>query len=143
MLSNSAKYALKAVLFLALHTHEDHKMVVKDIFGRINVPQSYLAKLLQELSRHGIISSARGPKGGFYVNEENKKLPLIKVIDVIDGEERLRSCMLSINECDNENPCVLHNLVGNANTYFIRNLEETTIEDLISDVEEGKSFLPL
>nr|WP_299384024.1 Rrf2 family transcriptional regulator [Allomuricauda sp.] len=143
MLSTSAKYAMKAVLFLALHTDAKSKMMVKDVYDRINVPQSYLAKLLQELSKHDVISSARGPKGGFFLSDQNKNLPLIKIVEVIDGEQRLRSCMLSIHECDNENPCALHDLVGNANSIFIKNLEETTILELIADVKDGKSVLPL
>ncbi|MCL6267886.1 RrF2 family transcriptional regulator [Flagellimonas myxillae] len=143
MLSNSAKYALKAVLYLALHTSEDNKMMVKDIYTNINVPQSYLAKLLQELSKHDIISSSRGPKGGFYLSAKNLGLPLIRIVDVIDGEQRLRSCMLSIHECDSENPCALHHLVGNANSDFIKNLEQTTINELILEVRAGKSVLPL
>ncbi|TMU50631.1 RrF2 family transcriptional regulator [Flagellimonas algicola] len=143
MLSNSAKYALKAVLYLALHTNEDNKLMVKDIYSRINVPQSYLAKLMQKLSKNGIISSSRGPKGGFYASNQNIDLPLIRVVEVIDGEQRLRSCMLSIHECDSENPCALHDLVGNANSFFIKNLEETTIKQLIGDVKSGKSVLPL
>ncbi len=57
MLSNSSKYALKAVLFLALHTDENNKMMVKDISARTNVPKAYIAKLLQELSKRNIISS--------------------------------------------------------------------------------------
>ena len=143
MLSNSAKYALKAVLYLALHTNEDNKLMVKDIYSRINVPQSYLAKLMQKLSKNGIISSSRGPKGGFYTSDQNIDLPLIRVVELIDGEQRLRSCMLSIHECDSENPCALHDLVGNANSFFIKNLEETTIKQLIGDVKAGKSVLPL
>ena len=143
MLSNSAKYALKAVLFLALHTNEDNKVMVKDIYASINVPQSYLAKVMQKLSKHNIIASSRGPKGGFYLATKNLDLPLIKIVEIIDGEQRLRSCMLSIHECDNDNPCALHDLVGNANTYFIRSLEETTIREIISDVRKGKSILPL
>ncbi|SNZ02037.1 RrF2 family transcriptional regulator [Flagellimonas pacifica] len=143
MLTNSAKYAMKAVLFLALNTNENNKMMVKDIYERINVPQSYLAKLLQELSKHNIVSSSRGPKGGFYLDDKNKSIRLIKIVDIIDGEQRLRSCMLSLKECDNENPCALHRLVGDANSSFIKNLEETTIESLIADVRDGKSILPL
>lgn len=143
MLSNSAKYALKAVLYLALHTNEDNKLMVKDIYSSINVPQSYLAKLMQKLSKNDIISSSRGPKGGFFVSNRNIDLPLIRVVEVIDGEQRLRSCMLSIHECDDENPCALHDLVGNANSFFIKNLEETTVKKLIADVKEGKSVLPL
>ncbi|WP_190811467.1 Rrf2 family transcriptional regulator [Flagellimonas sp. S3867] len=143
MLSTSSKYAIKAVLFLALHSNENHKMMVKDIFQRINVPQQYLAKILQELSKKDIISSARGPKGGFYLSDTNKTLPLINIVDVIEGRHRLQSCMLSIKECDSQNPCALHDLVGNANSYFLKNLEETTIEKLIEDIRDGKAILPL
>ena len=143
MLSNSAKYALKAVLFLALHTDGNKKMMVKDIYASINVPQSYLAKLLQQLSKHDVISSSRGPKGGFYLSPANLEQPLIKIVDVIDGEQRFRTCMLSLRECDSERPCVLHDLVGNASTYFIKNLEGTTIKEIIVDVKTGKSILPL
>ncbi|WP_420321982.1 RrF2 family transcriptional regulator [Flagellimonas sp.] len=143
MLTTSSKYAIKAVLFLALHSSEDHKLMVKDIFDRINVPKEYLAKILQMLSKQGIISSSRGPKGGFYLSDANKELPLISIVDVIEGRQRLVSCMLSIKECDSENPCALHDLVGNANSYFLKNLEETTIAKLLTDIQEGKSVLPL
>ncbi|WP_136468334.1 RrF2 family transcriptional regulator [Flagellimonas onchidii] len=143
MLTNSSKYAIKAVLFLAVHSNEDNKLMVKDIFDRINVPQQYLAKILQELAKRDVISSSRGPKGGFYLNDTNKKLPLISIVDVIEGRHRLQSCMLSIKECDSENPCALHDLVGSANSHFLKNLEETTIEDLIASIEKGKAILPL
>lgn len=143
MLSTSTKYAIKAVLFLALHTNENSKMMVKDIFERINVPQQYLAKILQELSKRDIISSSRGPKGGFYLSEINKKVPLIAIVDVIEGRHRLQSCMLSIKECDSQNPCALHDLVGNANSSFLKNLEETTIEKLLENIKGGKAILPL
>jgi Rrf2 family protein len=117
--------------------------MVKDIAEPINVPPSYIAKLLQELGRHGIVSSVKGPNGGFYLDEDNMKTQLIRIIDVIDGEQRLRSCMLSLHECDNDNPCPLHHMVGETKTSFIKNLEDTTIAELVENIEEGKSVLPL
>ena len=89
MLSNSSKYALKAVLYLALNSDESNKLMVKDVARSIKVPQAYIAKLLQELSRRGVVSSTRGPKGGFYLNEDNLKRPLIDIIIPIDGEKRI------------------------------------------------------
>ncbi|MGX1930930.1 RrF2 family transcriptional regulator [Flagellimonas sp. 2504JD4-2] len=143
MLTTSSKYAIKAVLFLAINSSENNKMMVKDMFDRINVPQQYLAKILQELSKREVISSSRGPKGGFYLSDINKKLPLVAIVDVIEGRHRLQSCMLSIKECDNENPCALHDLVGNANSYFLKKMKETSIEKLVGDIAEGKAVLPL
>ncbi|RDY60618.1 RrF2 family transcriptional regulator [Flagellimonas nanhaiensis] len=143
MLSNSAKYALKAVLYLSLNSNEEEKLMTKDISEKINVPKSYLAKILQDLSRHGVIASSKGPKGGFYLHDNNKKISLIDIIEVIDGKQRLSSCILGFHECDSENPCVLHDIMGGANNQFVKSLEETTLEDLIADLSEGSSVFPV
>ena len=143
MFSNSSKYAIKAVLFLALNSSEENKIMVKDIAEPINVPQAYIAKLLQELSRQKIISSTRGPKGGFYLSEDNKKQPLKKIVYVIDGEKRLTSCLLSLEHCDEDKPCPLHNMAAPLRTKLLDNLEHKTICDLAQDVRIGNSFLPL
>ncbi|UOY07938.1 Rrf2 family transcriptional regulator [Muricauda sp. SCSIO 64092] len=143
MLSNSSKYALKGVLYLAVNASESKKILAKDVAKPINAPTAYTAKLLQELGRHGIVSSVKGPYGGFYLTEENMETQLIKIVDVIDGEQRLRSCMLSIAECDEENPCPLHHLIGDIKNIFIKNLEETTISQMVTEIGKGKCVLPL
>ncbi len=143
MLSNSSKYALKAVLYLGLHSSLDTKVLAKDLSAPINVPQAYLSKLLQQLSRHHIVSSLKGPGGGFYLTDENRRVSLFKIIEVIDGDRRLTSCMLSLDKCDANRPCPMHHLLGNARVHFIKNLEETSVEELVLDVSQGRSFLPL
>jgi Rrf2 family protein len=143
MLSNSSKYALKAVLYLAVNSDESRKIMAKNISDPINVPQAYIAKLLQELSRHNIVSSTRGPNGGFYINTQNRETPLIDIVTVIDGENRLNSCLLSLHRCNNEKPCPLHRFAGPFRADFIKNLEKNTIGDMAKDVKSGKSFLPL
>ncbi|WP_244462139.1 RrF2 family transcriptional regulator [Wocania ichthyoenteri] len=112
MLSNSSKYAIKSVLFLALCSSENNKIMVKDISKPINVPQAYVAKLLQQLVKEGVISSTRGPKGGFYLNESNKSKPIIRILNIIDGEKRLTSCMISLEKCNENMPCPLHNILS-------------------------------
>ncbi len=143
MLSNSSKYAVKAVLYLALYSSEDKKVMVKDISDPINVPQAYIAKLLQELSKEKIISSVRGPKGGFYLSDENKQQSVFNILKIIDGEKRLTGCMLSLEKCNEEKPCPLHNLLSLSRTTILNNLKEKTISELAEDVRNGNSFLPL
>tara|TARA_R110002050_G_scaffold57866_5_gene130186 strand:- start:16322 stop:16753 length:432 start_codon:yes stop_codon:yes gene_type:complete len=143
MLSNSSKYAIKAVLFLALHSSEEKKIMAKDISKPINVPQAYIAKLLQELVRANIISSVRGPKGGFYLNENNKSQPVINILNVIDGEKRLTSCMLSLEKCNEDKPCPLHNILSSHRKKILKNLQHRTIEELALEVKLGNAFLPL
>jgi len=143
MLSNSSKYALKAVLYLAVNSNESNKILAKSISEPINVPQAYIAKLLQELSRHNIVTSTKGPNGGFYLNKVNRATPLIEIINVIDGENRINSCLLSLQNCNEEKPCPLHAFAGPFRSDLIKNLEEKTIQDLVIDIDQGKSFLPL
>lgn len=143
MLSNSSKYALKAVLYLALHASEEHKLMVKNFHEKINVPKAYLAKLLQELSRQKLVSSTRGPKGGFYLSEQNKRQSLALIIDVIDGPARMSACMLSLEDCNEKRPCPLHAIVQPFRSKLLTSLEQMTVNDLARNLQNNKSFLPL
>lgn len=143
MLSNSSKYAIKAVLFLALNTSEENKVMAKDISQPINVPQAYIAKLLQGLAKEGIVSSVRGPKGGFYLNETNLNHSIMSIVHVIDGEKRLNSCMMSLEKCHEGKPCPLHSILTASRSHILNSLKSKTIKDLMVEVKLGNAFLPL
>lgn len=143
MLSNSAKYALKAVLFLAVHSNENKKVMIKDIAKPINVPQPYIAKLLQELSKQEIISSTRGINGGFYLTESNMKQPVINVIYAIDGKYKMHSCLLSLENCNENFPCPLHHIANPMRNQLVESLNIKTIKELATEITSGITFLPL
>ncbi len=142
MFSKTSKYAIKAVLFLALHTTEKRKVAVKEIAKYINVPQPYMAKILQELSRQNIISSVRGPKGGFYLSDENKNQPLMQIISAIEGHQKVYECALSLEECNKNKPCPIHNLIVESKEKLLENLKTKTILDLAEKVKNGEAYLP-
>lgn len=141
MLSNTSKYALTAVLYLAVNSSFEHKILAKDISKETQIPQAYLSKLMQELTRRNLISSVRGPNGGFYLNEENREVSLLEIVNIIDGDNRLTSCMLGLHSCNSDHPCPVHHLVGDTNRKFVENLKKTTVQDLVADIKMGKSFL--
>jgi Rrf2 family protein len=131
------------VLYLAVNSSEEKKIMIKDIAEPINVPKAYIAKLLQELAKRKVISSTKGPKGGFYLSKENRKRTVVDIIDVIDGEERIHTCLLSLHQCDSTNPCALHHLVFKEKQIIEENLSKTTIAELSRHIAEGRSVLPL
>lgn len=143
MISNSSKYALIGVLYLAVNSSEEKKILAKDLSKNTGVPQAYLSKLMQELTRQQIVSSTRGPNGGFYLTDKNREVPLIDIINVIDGDYRLTNCILSLHKCDSEHPCPLHGLMGDTKSKFVQLLEDTKVQDLVMDIREGKSFLSI
>lgn len=108
MFSKACKYGIRATLFLALKTNEKVKVGVVEIARELNVPKHFLAKILQQLSKYNLISSVKGPNGGFYMSEENLESSLDKVIECIDGPEVFSSCILGLPVCSSENPCPLH-----------------------------------
>ena len=142
MFSNSAKYAINAVLYLAINAKGSEKILAREISDSISVPKAYIAKLLQELVRHDIISSERGPKGGFYLTEANRKVPMIKIVEMIDGEDLFKSCVLGLAHCDETKPCPLHEKISPYRWSLLTALEYNTIQDYSDEISKNKSYLP-
>lgn len=143
MISNSSKYAIKAIIYLGLHSSKDHKILTREMFEDIQVSESYLAKILQELSRRGIVSSTKGRHGGFYLSEDNLKHSLMDIIRAVDGDQSVDSCLLGISNCNLENPCALHDTVGKAKTEFNQKLEAAIIKDVIFKQRGKEVYYPL
>jgi len=141
MISNSAKYALIAVIYLGTNSSEEHKILAKDLSHNTGVPKAYLSKLMQALTKENLISSVRGPKGGFYLTDDEKNQFLIDIVTAIDGEHRIKKCILTLHNCDASHHCPLHNLVSDSKNDFLKKFQETKIKDLVEDIKLGKSFL--
>ena len=81
------KYAIRSILYLAMHTDEQHKVGVKKIAEDLESPQPFLAKLLQQLNKGKLVSSTKGPNGGFYLSKSDKENAVWDIIKNIDGNQ--------------------------------------------------------
>lgn len=108
MFSKSCKYGIRAVLHLAVHTSSENRQGVTEIADSLDVPKHFLAKILQQLAKENLISSIKGPSGGFYLSPKNRKSTLKDVIEVLDGKQIFTDCILGLKECSSEKPCPLH-----------------------------------
>jgi Rrf2 family protein len=108
MFTKSCQYAIRAVIYLTAQESRGKNMGVKEIADALQVPQQFLAKILQQLSRHSLISSVKGPNGGFYISEANAKVTLLDIVECIDGKGALTSCILGMPTCSSAHPCPLH-----------------------------------
>ena len=134
MFSKSCKYAIRAVLYLALHSSEQHKLGVKEIAEALEVPGPFLAKLLQQLSRHHLVSSTKGPNGGFFLNKANRQASLKGVVESIDGPDIFTSCILGLQVCSSENPCPLHSRAIIYREGLLELIADQTIEEVAERV---------
>jgi len=108
MFSKACKYGIRAVLYLAVHAKLNNKRSVQEIADALKVPKHFLGKILQQLSKQQLISSTKGPNGGFFLSLENYDTTIEKIIECIDGIDVFSSCVLGLPVCSEENPCPLH-----------------------------------
>lgn len=143
MLSNACKYAILSTLYLAEHSNEERKISVKEIAENIDVPSPFLAKLFQQLVRGKIISSSKGPHGGFYLSEKNKLKNVCDIIENIDGLNKLNGCFLGLHECDSKNPCPVHFIVEPFKNNILGKFRDKTIIAFAKEISDKGQFLTL
>lgn len=107
MLSNTAQYALRAMIHLGQREGEG-PIRVDDIAEQLDVPRNYLSKILHALVREGVVKSLRGPRGGFALARPAASVKLYDVVAPFDDIEARRVCLLGRQECSDINPCVIH-----------------------------------
>lgn len=96
MISQTAEYALRAVIVLA--SHSEGPMTVPRIAARGRVSAGYLAKVLQELARAGLVVAQRGPRGGFILARSRDELSVLDVVNAVDPLKRIERCPLGLPE---------------------------------------------
>ena len=106
--SKTCEYGIKAVLFIAHTGVQGRKVGIKEIATGIDSPEFFLAKILQDLSRKGLVNSIKGPNGGFYITDESLKRPISNIVEAIDGDSLFKGCALGLKQCSEINPCPLH-----------------------------------
>jgi Rrf2 family protein len=143
MLTNACKYGIRAVLFLAIHSDIKNKIGAKGIAEELEMPQPFLAQLLRKLSTDKLISSSKGPGGGFFLDKKNLESTLWRIIVAIDGEHRFDGCFLGLEKCDSSNPCPVHYIVAPFKEKILSNFKERTIAMLVKEIEENGTVVSL
>jgi Rrf2 family protein len=129
MISKTAEYALRAIVFLAEMRGEPCTAQV--IAQRTKVPAGYLAKVMQSLSRAGVVNSQRGLNGGFTLSKPPSELSVYEVVQAVDPFHRITECPLGIPEHRSE-LCALHRRLDEATALVERSFKETMIADMLT-----------
>lgn len=136
MLSNSCRYGLRAVIYLASQPKGAGKTGIKQISEDLDLPTPFLAKILQQLAKQKVLNSTKGPHGGFSLMKDPKKVTLFDIVKIIDGDEIFTNCIIrdcSCKEAEKHNdPCALHDHYARVRTDLIELFSRTTIQNLVS-----------
>jgi len=99
MLSSSCKYGIRAVAYIASKSKDGEKIGIKQISEDLNLPTPFLAKILQQLAKQKILSSTKGPHGGFSLLKDPKNITLLDIIITIDGKDLIANCIMHNTTC--------------------------------------------
>lgn len=128
-ISEAASLALHTVVLLAVDTAKLY--TTREIAELLGVSEAHLSKVMQRLVKEGIVSSIRGPKGGFSLAADPAKTSLLEVFEIIEGPLIHTDCLLSRRVCDGKN-CILGTLLQDTNKAVHDYLERTMLAQLVS-----------
>lgn len=141
MLSKTCQYALRMVLHLATLAPSEKKIGLAELASILTVPERYLGKLGRKLVNEGVICSAKGPGGGFYLDDDCLSQRLMDIVRVVEGDEQFYACALGLDVCNSERPCPIHAEVQPLRDGFRDALLSTTVGELAIDVANQRYFI--
>jgi Rrf2 family transcriptional regulator, iron-sulfur cluster assembly transcription factor len=135
LFSRQCEYAIQAVLYMAKQS-SNRMISIKELSTKLGIPYHYLAKILQDLSRKGLLHSHKGRTGGFLLKVPIKDITLIRVIDAVDGLSIRNTCVMGFGECSSENPCALHPDWVRLRTGLFHVLENKSVVELAYEMKK-------
>ena len=142
MFSKACEYAIKATIYIAQKSLQDHRVNVKEVAGAVDAPEAFTAKILQQLCRENILSSNRGKQGGFIFDvAKQKETKIYDVVRIFDGEGIFTECALGLHKCSSVNPCPVHNDFKPVRENLAAMTQKYSFYDLALRTENGLAWL--
>lgn len=136
MFSKACEYGIRALTVIAMAGKEDKKIGIKEVCKSAQTPESFTAKILQNLVKRKVLNSQKGPSGGFYISQNLEDITLYDIVEAIDGKSIFSQCGLGLAACNANKPCPMHyqfEVVRNELNAMCKN---NTLQDLVAGFHE-------
>jgi len=144
MLSNSCRYGIRAIVYLASRYPEKDNIGIKQISADLGLPTPFLAKILQQLAKNKIISSTKGPNGGFSFLKKPESVTLFDIVRIIDGEDIFRNCIIHDGTCSDvrksKKSCPVHDDYSKVRNDLIGLFKSKTIGELVRTTKDSEQI---
>lgn len=134
--SKECEYAIRALTYLAQSPNE--RCLAKHIAEKADLPLYFLSKILQTLAREKLLTSAKGPNGGFQLAKPPSKITLYHIKALVDGVADLNECAVGLKRCHDATPCPLHDAFKPIRERIKTYLKETSLADMARAMERKK-----
>ena len=147
MLSNTCKYALRALIYLGKNSEQDHRIGIKKISEDLGLSSPFLGKILQNLVKQKLLVSTKGPNGGFALGKKSDQITLWDIVAKVDGEEFFTNCLITLEPCKTHDPsrplCPIHSQYDKLRQEITAFYKETTLAIISSDIEKFENIVRL
>jgi len=136
MFSKACEYGIRAMLHIA-HKSQNHERVgVKDIAKEIDSPEAFTGKIMQQLSKSGLVQSIKGPNGGFWISDDDRaNINLRQIVEVLDGDQIYVGCGLGLRQCNDAKPCPMHHQYMPVRKALVKIHTETSLDELATKLD--------
>lgn len=138
MFGRSADYALRALLFIAREGDGGRYVRADEVAGATAMPANYTGKILNSLAREGLLTSSRGPAGGFRLARDAATITAAEIVDLFSAVPANRQCILGTSPCSPRTPCAAHERWTAVLNAQRAPLAATTIASLITADSNGR-----
>ena len=107
VLNQTAEYALRVMVYLAGH-NDGARVRAPELVKALKIPAGYLAKVLHQLAREGLLESQRGKTGGFRIARDPRRVMLADIVEPFDAGSSRSGCLLGRATCSDRAPCAAH-----------------------------------
>ena len=140
--SATTEYAIRALAHMAtLETGE--RILARDLAAATAIPRQFLGKILHRLARLGLLESAKGRGGGFRFNADPTTLKVADVVSAVEGGDLTKVCVLGLDECNDRQPCPMHDQWVNFRTALMDRVYSMTVADLGRNLKAKRALNPV
>lgn len=132
LVRRNSDYALRSLAYMAEFPN-GRKFTIRAIAKKEDVPAAFLGKIFQRLSLNKIVTSCRGPGGGFYLLKKPHQLTLKEILEVTQGRISLSDCLFDSKLCNRARACKINAALSNIQNRLINLLDKYTLKDFIAD----------
>jgi len=131
-ITRQADYAVRAVLYLArLGTNQ--RAATSQVATEKQIPPSFLAKIISQLSIAGLLHTSRGARGGVSLARDPSEISVLDVVEAIDGPISLNECLSDDDSCPFTTDCPLHTIWYEAQEDLVKRLKSTKFNQLLNN----------
>jgi Rrf2 family protein len=147
MLSNTCKYALRALIYLGKFSTDDKRIGIKKISEDLGLSSPFLGKILQNMVKQKLLVSTKGPNGGFSLAKKPGEISLWEIVIKVDGEEFFTNCLISLEPCKSHDPskplCPVHSQYESLRNQIKSFYQGTTLELISKDIDKYEDLVKL